>query len=129
MIVQFHLITILIENQAVHHPNQRHQILDHGYKKKVKENNKLHIRCDVSDNIEQLYILPSRWLFLLNFFKIGDAINENFQNASCTPIQFFVELNLDSWHPKTYGPCNYPQIFYLSAIIHKCGGKKTISIF
>ena len=27
---QFHLITILIQNQAVHHPNQHHHILDHG---------------------------------------------------------------------------------------------------
>ena len=56
-----------------------------------KKINKLHIRCDGSDNIEQLYILPSRWLFLLKFDKIGDAINENVQNARCTPIQFFVE--------------------------------------
>ena len=36
MRVQFHLITILIQNQAVHHPNQRHHILDHGHKKKLK---------------------------------------------------------------------------------------------
>ena len=34
MRVQFHLITILIHNQAVHHPNQRHNILDHGHPKK-----------------------------------------------------------------------------------------------
>ena len=34
MIIQFHLITILIHNQAVHHPNQRHHILNHGYPKK-----------------------------------------------------------------------------------------------
>ena len=33
MRVQFHLITILIQNQAVHHPNQRHHILDHGHPK------------------------------------------------------------------------------------------------
>ena len=31
MSVQFHMITILIPNQAVHHLNQRHHILDHGY--------------------------------------------------------------------------------------------------
>ena len=55
--------------------------------------------CDVSNNIENLYILNSIWLFLLQFEKIGDAINENFQNASCTPIKFFAEENLDSWHP------------------------------
>ena len=35
MRVQFHLITILIQNQAVHHPYQHHHILDHGHPKKV----------------------------------------------------------------------------------------------
>ena len=30
---QFHLITILIQNQLVHHPNQHHHILDHGHPK------------------------------------------------------------------------------------------------
>ena len=34
MRVQFHLITILIQNQAVHHTNQRHHIIDHGHPKK-----------------------------------------------------------------------------------------------
>ena len=39
MRVQFHLITILIQNQAVHHPNQHRHILDHGHqKKKFKKN-------------------------------------------------------------------------------------------
>ena len=31
---QFHLITILIQNQAVHHLNQCHHILNHGHQKK-----------------------------------------------------------------------------------------------
>ena len=68
--------------------------------------------------------MPSIWLFLLKFDKIGDAIHEIFRNASCTPMQFFVEENLDIWHPKTHGPRNYHQSFYLAALIHKCGGKK-----
>ena len=83
--------------------------------------------CDGKDNNENLYILPSRWLFLLKFDKIGDTIHEHFQNSSCTPIQFFVEENLDCWHPKTHGPRNYLHSFYLAALIHKCG-KKTTSI-
>ena len=33
---------------------------------------KLYFRCYGSDNIEQLYIFPSRWLFLLKFDKICD---------------------------------------------------------
>ena len=35
---KFHLIKILIPNQSVHHPDQRHHILDHGHpKKKLKK--------------------------------------------------------------------------------------------
>ena len=82
--------------------------------------------CDGNNNNEDLYILPLRWLFLLQFGKIGDAIYENFQNASCTPIKFFVEENVYSWHLKTHGPHNYLQSFYLAAHIHKCRGKNYI---
>ena len=57
--------------------------------------------CDGNSNIEHLYILPSRWLYLLQFEEFSDNIYEIFQNASCTPIKFFVEENFDSWHPKT----------------------------
>ena len=80
---------------------------------------KLYFRCNGSYNIEQLYILPSRWLFLLKFDKTGDAIHEKFQNVSCTPIQFFAKENLYSWHPQTQGPRNYLQILYLDDLIHK----------
>ena len=77
--------------------------------------------CDGNDNIEHLYILPSRWLYLLQFEEFSDKIYENYQNASFTPTNVFVEENLDSWHPKTHGPCNYLQSFYFAALIHKCG--------
>ena len=91
--------------------------------KKRLKNKKLHIRCDGSDNIEQLYILPSRWVSLIKYDIIGDAIRENFQDDSCTTMHFFVEENLDSLHPKTHGPRNYLQSFYLADLIHKCGKK------
>ena len=65
--------------------------------------------------------------FLLQFEEFSDAIFENFQNSSCTPIKFFVEENLDSWHPKTHSPHNYLQSFYLADLIHACGGE-TITI-
>ena len=39
------------------------------------------------------------------------------------PINFFVEENLVSWNPKTHGPRNYLQSFYLAALIHKCREK------
>ena len=58
-------------------------------------------------------------VILLKFDNFGDAIHEIFLNASCTPMQFFVKKNLVSWYPKTHGPRNYLQSFYLAALIHK----------
>ena len=87
--------------------------------KKLKKTKKLNIRCDGIGTFEQLYILPSRWISLLKYDIIGDAIRENLQNASCTPIKCFVEENLGNWHPKTHGPRNYFQSFYLAALIRK----------
>ena len=43
MRVQFHLIKILNQNQAVHHPNQHHHILDHGNPKKVFKKSRSYI--------------------------------------------------------------------------------------
>ena len=84
--------------------------------------------CDGNDDIEHLYILPSRWLYLLQFEEFSDEIYEKFQNASCTPIKCFVEENFDNWHPKTHGPRNSLQSFYLAALIQKCGKKSIIHL-
>ena len=73
--------------------------------------------CDGNNNIEHLYTFPSRWLFLLQFEEFSDTIYGKIQNGSCMTIKFFVEENLDSWHPKTHGPCNDLQSFYLAALI------------
>ena len=67
--------------------------------------------------------MPSKWIYLLKFEKIGDKIHENLQNAYCTPLEFFVEENFENWHPKIHGPCNYLQSFYLDALIQKCREK------
>ena len=80
--------------------------------------------CGGDDNIKHLYILPSKWLYLLQFEDFSDKIYEILQNASCTPMQSFVEENFDSWHPKTHGPRSYLQSFYLADIIHKCRENK-----
>ena len=63
-------------------------------------------------------------MVLLQYDIIGDKIHANFQNACCTPIEFFVEENARNWHPRTHGPRNYLQSFYLAALIHKCREKK-----
>ena len=76
--------------------------------------------------IEHLYILPSKWIDLLKYESISDKIYENLQNSSCTPINYFVEENFNSWHPKTHGPRNYLQSFYLAALVQKCGKKSII---
>ena len=68
-------------------------------------------------------MLPSRWMDLLEYDIIGDKICANFQNAFCTPIDFFVEEHLGNWHPGNHGPRNYLQSFYLAALIHKCREK------
>ena len=71
--------------------------------------------CGGENNIEHLYILPSQWIALLKYEDFSDGIYDNFQNASCTPIKFFVEENFDSWH--------HLQSFYLAALIQKYRGK------
>ena len=47
--------------------------------------------CGGDDNIEHLYILPSRWLYLLQFEDLSDEFYEKIQNASCTPIKFLLK--------------------------------------
>ena len=86
---------------------------------------KLHLKCG-NEHYEHLYILPSRWLYLLQFEKIGEEIYESLQNAYCTPLEFFVEKNFDIWDPEIHGPRNYLQSFYLAALIQKFGKKSII---
>ena len=84
--------------------------------------------CGGDDNIEHIYILPSIWLYSLQFEEFSDEKFENIQNANCTPIKVFFEENSDSWHPKTHGPRNVIQSFYLTDIIQKCGKKNNIHL-
>ena len=51
-------------------------------------------------------------------------VTENFYYAYCTQKYFFVEKYFESWDPKFYGPHNYLQIFYVAALIDKCGTTK-----
>ena len=98
-------------------------------KKEVLETiKKLHFKCGGNEFYEHLYILPSKWIYLLKFGKNGEEIYENLQNAYCKPLEFFVEENFDIWDPKIHGPRNYLQSLYLAAIIQKCGEKNSLSI-
>ena len=47
-------------------------MLEHGHKKDVLETiKKLHFKCGGNELYENLYILPSQWINLLKFEKIG----------------------------------------------------------
>ena len=50
----------------------------------------LYFKCGGDENLEHLYILPSKLIDLLKYESISDEIYENLQNASCKPVQFFV---------------------------------------
>ena len=71
------------------------------------------------------YCLQDGYIYY-NLKSLVTKFMKKFQNASCTPIKCFVEENLVSWHPKTHGPRNYLQSFYLAALIQKCGEKLII---
>ena len=48
-------------------------------------------------------------------------IIENLYNANCKPKYVFAEKYFERWDPKIHGPCNYLQIFNVTALIDKCG--------
>ena len=63
----------------------------------------------------------------INHHKVPDVnvkIVQNFYNAYSSPKYFFVDKYFDSWDPKIHGPCNYLQIFYVTAFIDKYGINK-----
>ena len=68
--------------------------------------------------------MPSRWLSLLNFWQNWWRNSWTFSKCQLYANNFFVEENLDCWHPKTHVPRYYLHSFYLADIIHKCGGGK-----
>ena len=53
------------------------------------------------EHYEQLYILPSRWLSLLQFEKIGEEIYKILQDAYCTPLEFLLRKTLTFGIPKS----------------------------
>ena len=82
--------------------------------------NFLHYKCGFFDT-EHLFTLPFNWLNCLEVPDVNVDILENFYNAFRTPKYFFVEKYSESWDPKIHSPRNYPQSFYVSALIYKCG--------
>ena len=76
-------------------------MLDHGHQKKevLETIKKLHLKSG-NEHYEHLYILPSRWLCLLQFKTICEKIYEKLQNMYCTPLEFFGQKNFVIWDPK-----------------------------
>ena len=67
--------------------------------------------CDGNDNIEHLYIFPSRWFFLLQFEEFSDDIYEKFQNFLNSNLDRLslqqLEFEIDSaGYPDKYNFCN-----------------------
>ena len=149
---QFHLITILIMNQAIHYPNHRQHLLKNPHyqlntlvimkKHPLKKNHprpwtskkdvldtikKLYFMCGGDDNIEHLYILPLRWLYILQFEDFSEEIYENFKNTSCTPIKILLRKISTVGIPKpTVVVIIFRVFIWLLSI--KNAAKKTISI-
>ena len=84
---------------------------------------RLYIKCGFLDT-EHLFILPINWLNHREVPDVNVEIMQNLYNAYRTPKLFFVEKYFDSWDPKIHGPGNYLQIFYVAALIGKCGTTK-----
>ena len=51
-------------------------------------------------------------------------MTQNFYNAHCTQISFFVDKYFESLDPKIHGSCSYLQSFFVAALIEDCGTKK-----
>ena len=66
-------------------------------------------------------MLPKNLLEYLQYEEFDVEMTENLYNANCTPKYFFVEKDFESWDLKIYGPCNYIQRFYVTALIDECG--------
>ena len=58
-------------------------------------------------------------MWILCIISITSTVRQN----------IFVEKYFNSWDPKIHGPCNYLQIFYVSALIDKCGPTNLLAIF
>ena len=78
----------------------------------------LHIKCGFLYD-EHLSMLPKTWLEYLQYEEVDVDILENLYNANCTPKYVLVEKDFESWDPKIHGPCNYLQIVYVAALLHK----------
>ena len=122
MRIQFHIITILIQNQAVHNPSKRHHILDHGHpKKKFQIHSRSYILCMMSTITLNIYThCLQDGYFYSNLKNLVMQFNF-FSKCQLYANKVFVGENLNSWHPQTHSPRNYLQSFYWAALIHKCG--------
>ena len=69
-------------------------------------------------------MLPINWLNHSEVPAVNVKILENFYNTYCTSKYVCVEKYFESWDTKIHGPRNYLQIFYVDALIDKCGTPK-----
>ena len=109
----FRLMTILIQKQAKYHPNQRRNLIKHPHfqlntilimkkhplkkamlehehqKNKFLKQSKSYI-WSVAMNTMNIYILTSRWLYLVQFKKLVKKFMKIYKFAYCTPLEFLL---------------------------------------
>jgi hypothetical protein len=72
-------------------------------------------------DLTHLYMMPSDWIaFLtekkLHDFELANDIAFVFDEVSTMPLHMFVEEDCPSWNPKSHGPRNFFQSFYLASL-------------
>ena len=102
---------------------QTHQDVFTRKQETLERINWLHIKCGFLDN-EHLFMPPKISLEYQQYADVHVEITQHFYNADCTQKFVFVEKDFESWDPKSHGPCNYLQSFYVAALIEECGTEK-----
>ena len=95
---------------------QPHQDAFKSKQETLERIKRLNIKCGFLDN-EHLLMITKTWLKYIQYEEVDAEITENLYNANCMPRYFFVDKDFESWDPKTHGPRNYLQGFYVAALI------------
>ena len=83
----------------------------------------LHIKCGFLDTYN-LYMLPKNWLKCINNRAVKVDLLKTFLVSCRTNTSFFVENEFKEWDPKSHGPRNFAQSFYIASLIHYDSNQK-----
>ena len=63
-------------------------------------------------------MLPKNWLKCINNRAVKVDLLKAFLVSCRTNTSFFVEDEFKEWDPKSHGPRNFAQSFYIASLIH-----------